>query len=275
MTDATVAGRRWPVGTPRGDVVRGWSEAARLWVARCGVAVSLATVAACAPATGDGASQNAAAAGSSADEQTGVSSSVASDCTKATKVAIVEKASSGTSGAYSFSPSKLTIQRGGFLAITNKSDAVHALASTPDAGIVTSVIDIKERQVIQFPKKGTFTVQGAAAAHRAVLRVTVSGESGCGAPKPTLAITDETTSTGGYSFTPTKLTVAATENFTVVNESGAAQTVTCTPDPGGNRDNSRLDNGETQILAIDKPGRYTCTSIQHRAAKVTITVKGA
>ena len=254
--------------------MRRWQEVGRLWMA-CGAAVvSLATAAACAPATGVGASQNPAAAGSSGDQQTGATSSAAPDCTNATKVAIVEKASSGAGDVYSFSPSKLTIQRGGFLAVTNKSDAVHALVSTPDAGIVTSVIDIKERQVIQFPQTGTFTVRSAATEHRAVLRVTVSGESGCGAPKPTLAITGEATA-GGYSFTPAKLTVAATENFTVVNESGATQTVICTPDPGGNRDNSRLDKGETQLLAIDKPGRYTCTSVQHRGAKVIITVHGA
>jgi len=245
--------------------VRRWSAVGRLWVAGGAVVVSLA---ACAPATTAGVSQNAAAEGSSDDQPAGATSSAAADCTKATKVAIVEK-SSGTDDTYSFSPSKLTIQRGGFLAVTNKSDAVHALVSEPDAGIVSSVIDLKERQVIQFPETGTFTVQSAAAAHRAVLRVTVSGESGCGAPKPTLAITE---ATGGYSFTPAKLTVTATENFTVVNESGATQTVICTPDPGGNGDNSRLDEGETQVLAIDKPGRYTCTSIQHRAAKVTIAV---
>jgi len=249
--------------------VRRWQEVGRLWMACGAVVVSLATAAACAPATGVGASQNPAAAGSSGDQQTGVTSPAAPDCTNATKVAIVEKASSGAGDVYSFSPSKLTIQRGGFLAVTNKSDAVHALVSTPDAGIVTSVIDIKERQVIQFPQTGTFRVQSAATEHRAVLRVTVSGESGCGAPKPTLAIT------GGFSFTPAKLTVAATANFIVVNESGAPQTVMCTPDPGGNRDNSRLDKGETQVLAIDKPGRYTCTSVQHRAAKVIITVHGA
>ena len=69
-------------------------------------------------------------------------------------------------------------------------------------------------------------------------------------------------------------TVAATANFTVVNESRSAQTVVCAPDPGGNRDHSRLDPGETQILAIDKPGRYVCSSVQHHAAKVTITVSG-
>ena len=249
--------------------MRRWSAVGRLCVAGGAVVVSLA---ACAPATTAGVPQSAAPAESSDDQQAGATSSAAADCTKATKVAIVEK-SSGSGDTYSFSPSKLTIQRGGFLAVTNKSDAVHALVSKPDAGIVSSVIDLKERQVIQFPEAGTFTVQSAAAARRAVLRVTVSGESGCGAPKPTLAITEAAGGTGGYSFTPAKLTVTATENFTVVNESDAAQTVICTPDPGGNGDNSRLDEGETQVLAIDEPGRYTCTSVQHRAAKVTITVK--
>lgn len=232
--------------------------------------MSLLTVAACAPSTGDAAPQKTTAAGSSGNRQTGSADAGGTDpdCTKADKVAIVERVSRGTGDRYSFNPSKLTIQRGGFLAVTNKSDEVHALVSKPDAGIVTSILDLNERQVIQFPDAGTFTVESAAAAHRAVMHVTVSGESGCGAPKPTLTITD------GYSFTPAELSVAATQNFTVVNKSAAPQTVICTPDPGGNGDHSRLDKGETQILAIDKPGRYTCTSIQHPGAKATITVKG-
>ena len=191
-------------------------------------------------------------------------------CTKATKVAIVATAS-GAGDTYSFSPSRLTIRRGGFLAISNKSGQVHALISAPDAGIVSSVLDKQERQVVQFPRNGRFTVQSADATHRAVLRVTVSGESGCGTPKPTLAISGA--GTGKYSFTPTALTVAATANFAVVNNSHVAQTVICTPDSGGNGDNSQLDRGETQLLAIDKPGRYVCSSLQHNTAKVTVTVK--
>jgi hypothetical protein len=67
------------------------------------------------------------------------------------------------------------------------------------------------------------------------------------------------------AVSPARLSVVATENFTVVNNSGAARTVRCSPDPGSNRDNSRLDKGETQILAIDKPGTYTC-------GKATVTV---
>jgi plastocyanin len=184
-------------------------------------------------------------------------------------VAIVA-AASGAGDSYKFSPSRLTVQRGGFLAISNKSGEVHTLISAPDAGIVSSVLDKKERQVIQFPRTGTFTVQSADATHRAVMRVTVSGESGCGAPKPTLVIAGA--AAGHYSFTPRTLTVTATQNFTVVNKSNVAQTVICTPDPGGNADNSKLDQGETQLLAIDKPGRYVCASVQHSNAKVTITV---
>ena len=254
------------------------AEVVRLWLAGCGVVVSLLGVAACAPATGGVVSQNATAAGSSDSGQVGAGSSGASgtdgaqsDCTQATKVEILKKAGAG--GTYSFSPSKLTVQRGGFLAISNKSGEVHALVSTPDAGIVSSVLDEKERQVIQFPRVGRFTVESADAAHRAVLRVTVSGESGCGAPKPRLVITG--VAAGHYRFTPTAFAVAATQNFTVVNESNVAQTVVCTPDPGGNGDNSKLDQGETQVLAIDKPGRYICSSVQHSNAKVTVTVNGS
>ena len=261
----------------RAEVVRRWREIGRLWLAGCGVAVSLLGVAACAPATGDAVSQNAAAVGSSGSGQAGAGSSGTSgagdtepDCTKATKVEVLAEAGAG--GAYSFRPSKLTLQRGGFLAISNKSGEVHALVSTPDAGIVSSVLDKKERQVIQFPRTGRFTVESADATRRAVLQVTVSGESGCGAPEPTLVITG--VAAGHYRFTPTALAVAATQNFTVVNESNVAQTVVCTPDPGGNGDNSKLDQGETQVLAIDKPGRYICSSVQHSNAKVTVTVNG-
>ena len=226
-------------------------------------AVAVLSLAACAPA-GGGAAPPAGAAHAAGTAVTGAAHA---DCTKATKVTIVQKAAAG-GHVYAFSPSALTIQRGAFLAITNKSAQVHDLVSKPDAGIVTSVLDLRERQVVQFPVAGTFTVESAAAAHRATLRVTVSGESGCAAPAPTLRLT------AANVFTPAKLSVAATANFTVVNASRSAQTVVCTPDPGSNRDNSRLDAGETQILAIDKPGRYACTSLQHRGAKVTITVNG-
>jgi len=235
------------------------------WMAGCAAVTALLTVAACAPATDGAASQGTTSTRSPGARRTGSvdTGGTAVDCTRATKVKIVQKASADGS-TYAFSPRALTIRRGGFLAVTNKSDEVHALISTPDAGLVDSVLDLRERQVIQLPKTGTFTVRSAAGG--AVLRLTVSGESGCGTPKPTLTFTD------GYAVTPAKLSVKATENFTVVNESDAAQTVMCTPDPGGNRDNSRLDKGETQILAIDEPGRYTCASVQHPGAKATITV---
>jgi plastocyanin len=173
--------------------------------------------------------------------------SAAVDCSRATKVTITS--------ADAFQPARLTIRRGDVLSVTNKSGKVHALATTPDAGIGTSVLDLKEHQFVQFPKAGTFTVESAGA----TLRVTVAGESGCGAPKPTLSLT------AGGKVSPTRLSVVAAENFTVVNKSGVTRTVRCTPDPGSNKDNTRLAEGETQILAIDEPGRYTC-------GKATITV---
>ena len=117
------------------------------------------------------------------------------------------------------------------------------------------MLDLKEHQFIQFPKTGAFTVNGT-------LRVTVAGESGCGTPKPTLTLT------AGDSVSPARLSVVAAENFTVVNKSGVARTVRCTPDPGSNKDNSRLAKGETQILAIDQPGRYTCGQ-----ATITVTAR--
>jgi hypothetical protein len=237
--------------------VRRGAKTGQLWVAGCAVAVSLLAVGACTSHSDDGASPSTS---------TTTGSASAPDCTRATKVKITEKTATGAGVTYSFSPRSVTIERGGFLAVTNTSGRVHPLISRPDAGIVTSVLDLKERQVIQFPKAGTFRVQSQSAAHRAVLRVTVSGESGCGAPDPMLTITD------ANSFVPRQLSVPATQNFAVVNESGATQTLRCTPDPGNNRDNSRLDDGETQLLAVDKPGRYTCASVQHPEAKVTITV---
>ena len=198
----------------------------------CATAAALLTLTACAPAA------------SPASPPPAQKTQIAADCTKATKVTITS--------ANAFNPARLTIRRGDVLSVTNKSGQVHALTATPDAGIVTSVLDLKEHQFIQFPKTGTFTVNRT-------LRVTVTGESGCGAPKPTLTLT------AGNEVSPTRLSVVATENFTVVNKSGVTRTVRCTPDPGSNKDNTRLDKGETQLLAIDQPGRYTC-------GKATITV---
>ncbi|MCU7724295.1 hypothetical protein ODJ79_11265 [Actinoplanes sp. KI2] len=208
----------------------------------CATAATLLTLTACAPA--------APAPPQAATTPARTTTASAVDCTRATKVAIT--------GADAFSPARLTIRRGDVLAVTNRSGQVHALATTPDAGIVTSVLDPKERQFVQFPKAGVFTVRSAGA----TLRVTVAGESGCGTPKPTLTLT------AGDGVSPARLSVVATENFTVVNKSGAARTVRCSPDPGSNRDNARLDKGETQILAIDQPGTYTCGP-----AKITVTAR--
>ena len=55
---------------------------------------------------------------------------------------------------------------------------MHALTTTPDAGIFPSVLDLRERQVIQFPRDGRFTVTSGDPAHPAVLRVTVTGSCG-------------------------------------------------------------------------------------------------
>jgi plastocyanin len=184
----------------------------------------------------------------------------AADCTRATKTTIAAK-----SGGYEFSPATVELQRGGFLAVTNKSAHVHELTSKPDAGLVTSVLDAHERQVVQFPQEGTFAIEGGGGA---VLHVTVAGESGCGTPKPTLTIKD------GYAFSPAKLTVAPTINFNVVNKSSAAHTLACDPETGVSKDHTRLEQGETEILAIDEPGTYTCHSVQHPSAKVVITVAG-
>lgn len=232
-------------------------EARRLWVTGCSVALSVMALTGCAPAASPNGTPQDTTAGSAPDEPATAKPDSA-DCTRTTKVAIVAR----TSG-YVFSPAGLTIQRGAYLAVTNKTSTVHPLLSAPDAGIPTSVIDRKERQVIQFPQAGTFIVRTG----DAVLRLTVAGESGCGSPEPTLTLTD------ADKFSPATADVTATENFTVVNQSGVTQTLNCTP--GSNNDHTRLDTGETQILAIDEPGRYLCASIQHPAATVTITVTAA
>jgi plastocyanin len=220
----------------------------------CAAAVALAALTACAPSSSGG-----------SQSRTGKVATVGTagidpKCTKATKVKITK-----TSGAYAFSPARLTIERGAALAVTNRSDTARTLSTSPEAGIVTSVVDPGERQIIQFPNEGTFQVKGAGA----TLRLTVSGDSGCQAPAHALTIVSAPS--GGYAFEPTKLTVTATENFAVTNRSGTAQTVVCGKDDNGA--NSRLARGETQLLALDEPGRYACTSTQHSSAKVTITVR--
>lgn len=198
-------------------------------------AATLLTLAACAPA---------AAVNTPAPRTT--TAAAAADCTKATKVTILKNG---------FDPDTLTIRRGDVLSVTNKSGKVHAFTTTPGAGIVPTVLDLKEHQFVQFPKTGSFTVDGA-------LRVTVSGESGCGTPKPTLTLA------AGDEADPARLSVVAEENFLVVNKSGVARTVRCTPDPGTGKDHTRLAKGETQILAFDQPGRYTCG-----AATITVTAR--
>ncbi|UQU61762.1 hypothetical protein COUCH_22250 [Couchioplanes caeruleus] len=228
--------------------------------------VAVLALAACAPTAGTPGPRQTAAAG---DRRAGPGTAgpTSAACTRATKVAIVDRTTGDGAHRYEFSPGTLTIQRGAFLAVTNRSPEVHELIAEPDAGLVTSVLDLAERQVIQFPEAGSFTVRSATE-HRAVLRLTVAGESGCAAPKPTLTIT------GRDTVTPAHLSVAATENFAVVNDSAGSQTVTCSPDPGGNGDNSRVDPGESQLLAIDEPGRYICTSRQHPRLRATVTVSG-
>ena len=217
---------------------------------RWAAALAVVAVTGCAPGTPTAAPVTAAPVTAPSP----IARSGGADCTRATKVTI------GADGS-AFTPAGLTIQRGAFLAVTNKSDTARPLRSTPDAGIVTSVVDRQERQVVQFPRSGSFTVRTG----QATLHLTVTGESGCGAPEPALTITD------AGRFTPASAEVTATENFAVVNRSGVTQSVTCTP--GTSKDHTRLEAGETEILALDEPGRYVCASRQHPGAKVTVTVK--
>jgi plastocyanin len=231
-------------------------EVGRPWITGAAVVLSVVALTGCAPAAPPADARAAPAAVARPRTTAGSTTTAAggADCTRATKVAIVDHGS-----GYAFSPADRRIQRGAFLAVTNRSSAVHPL-SAPDTGMVTSIIGPRERQVIQFPEAGTFAVRTG----DAVLHLTVAGESGCGSPEPTLTIT------GAGTFTPATARVTATENFAVVNRSGVTQSVRCTP--GTDQDHTRLDAGETQILALDEPGRYVCAGLRHPAAKVTITV---
>lgn len=213
--------------------------------------MALLALAACAPTAPAPTAAPPAEKPPAADKET---TQPAVDCTKATKVTVDADGS--------ISPEKIELKKGAFIFLTNKSDATFKLIDTPDAGLATSVLGKKEKQVVQFPKEGTFTV----AAGDAELHVTVSGDSGCGTPEPTLTIKD------GYAFSPSELKVTAAANFTVINKSDAAHGILCDPDPGGNGDNTVVEKGETQILAFDKPGKYTCHSVQHPDAEVAIEV---
>lgn len=223
------------------------------------VVMSLLTLSACAPAavssstaapTGgsQAGSQSKAASNAGGDNDGASDSDGGADCTKATKTTI---------SANAFSPSSVTIQRGAIMAFVNKSDVTRTLKTSPDAGIVTSVVDAGERQIVQFPQEGTFTVKTG----KAELQVTVSGESGCKEPSTTLTLTQTGT------IAPAKAEVKATENFLLTNGSGKAQTLKCSPSSGGT---STIEKGESQILAVDEAGTYKCTTATGR---VTITVK--
>jgi len=220
-----------------------------------GLAMAFLTLTACAPAAPSAAPATAHQGGGGGGATSAETGKPAADCTKASRVTV--------NGDGSVSPENLSLKKGAFIFVANKSDQVRELTASPDAGLVPSVLGKKEKQVVQFPSEGRFTVSlGGARMH-----VTVSGDSGCGKPEPTLTIKD------GYAFSPSRLEVDATANFTVVNESGATHGIVCDPDPGGNGDNTRLAKGETQILAFDKPGHYTCHSVQHPEAKVAVTVR--
>ena len=217
-----------------------------------GLVMAFLTLTACAPTAPAAAPAATHQAGAGGGGSTG--EKPAADCTKASRVTI------GAGG--SISPAKLALKKGAFIFVANKTEETRELTASPDAGLVTSVLGKREKQVVQFPAEGSFTV--SAGGNK--MHVTVSGDSGCGTPEPTLTIKD------GYAFSPSRLQVEATANFTVVNDSGASHGILCDPDPGGNGDNTRLAKGETQILAFDKPGHYTCHSVQHPEAKVAVTV---
>lgn len=256
-------------------------EVRRLALACCAVALSVAAVTAC----GSGTKTNNTAtngtgggAGSTAQPQGGDMQSPADGgmggmgaCATPTKVTITEAVVNGKD-SYVFKPAKATVKKGGYLSITNKSDEVHALVTTMDSGVADNDIDKKETQLLQFPTSGTFKLQSVNAKHRAVLSLTVSDEdSGCDTPKTTLNLTEKAGNPDQYFANPKTLTVTGPEMVNVVNKTDENHSIKCTPDAGTGT--VTIFKGESQVLMFAKDGTYSCASVQHKGAKVSVTVK--
>src|SRR5262249_8275437 len=153
-------------------------------------------------------------------------------------------------------------------------DENHALVSNPDAGTVMTTVFKKETQEVQFPQAGTFTVQSEDAKHRATLTVVVAEASGaCAAPKDTLTLTELVGHPDKDSVKPAPLTVEMGAMVTIVNKTDEQHSLSCTPNPGLNGDDPKLDKGESQVVVFTKAGTFTCTSLQHKDAKVKVTVQ--
>ena len=201
------------------------------------------------------------------------------NCDKMLQVVFTEKISPGLPDKYFFNPTTATIKKGEYISFQDKTDEVHTLIATPDAGLKNSTIDKGESQPVQFTKAGTFTVESKNAQHRGAMQVTVTDEEGttCGmkAPAVTVNITEKASpgTPDQYSFTPTTATIKAGDSLAVVNKTDENHTLTCTPDPGIDSGSLIVDKKEDQVLNFAKAGTYACASVEHPDAKITITVQ--
>src|SRR5581483_4833554 len=200
-------------------------------------------------------------------------------CDKMLTVNFTEKITKGKPDQYFFTPKTATIKKGEYISFTDKTDEVHTLVATPDAGLQNSTIDKGESQPVQFTKAGTFTVESKNAKHRGSMTVTVTDEEGTTCGMNSLAddvtITEKASpgQSDQYSFTPTTATIKAGDALAVVNKTDENHTLTCTPDPGINDDNLLVDKKEHQVLTFAKAGTYACASTEHPDAKITVTVQ--
>ncbi|HKS98013.1 MAG TPA: hypothetical protein VJT31_00660 [Rugosimonospora sp.] len=263
--------------------MRGLPEVRRAALACCAVALSLVAATACgsngkSPMNTAGAGGGGAAAttqpqgGGGNDMQSPADNGMGGmgNCAAPVKTTISESVMGGKD-AYTFKPAKVTVKKGGYLSITNKSDEVHQLVTTTDSGISNDIVDKKETQLLAFPTAGTFKLQSSNAAHRAVLSVTVSDEdSGCTAPNDTINLTEKTGMPDVYSASPKTLTIQGGEMVNVVNKTDEDHSLKCTPDAGIGT--VKVFKTESQVLMFAKDGKFTCASVQHPGAKVTITV---
>jgi plastocyanin len=249
--------------------------------ATAGALAIIAALAGCgSSATGNSASGTTdAGAGAGQPAASATSGGMTDDtpCDKPLEVVFTEKAAKGQPDKYFFSPKAATVKKGEYISFRNRTDEVHALVATPDAGLAESTIDKGESQPVQFNQAGTFTLESRNAKHRGSMKVTVLDEPGttCGMKPPTATvnITEKAGPPDHYSFTPPTTTIKAGDSLAVVNKTDENHTLSCTPDPGINDSNLRVDKTESQVLTFATAGTYECSSTEHTDAKITVAVQ--
>ncbi|MBE3560448.1 MAG: hypothetical protein IMW89_14675 [Ktedonobacteraceae bacterium] len=225
-------------------------------------------------------SSNTGSGNTGAPTTTGAStnSQGAAACDPAITVTFTEKFTPGKPDQYFFNPDKATIKTGQFINFVNQTDEDHTLVASPAFDLPSSVIDKNETQPVQFTHAGTFRIFSKDADHRGEMQVTVLPEQGktCGIEeaKNTVLFTEKFTpgKPDQYSFNPQSVTIENGDSITFVNQTDEDHTLMCTPDAGIGRD-LQIDENEQQIVKFPKEGTYTCSSIEHPDAKMTIIVK--